>query len=231
MIDKDWGVYDGREFLEQLEASLSAPRARFMGNRIIRHALAGTMTRELYIALLRETYHFVKHTPTYILTAAARLEGRDDRLRRRFIKHAQEEIGHDRWALEDLAALGQDPDEVRASIPLPHTSALVAYQLYTIEHVNPKGLLGLEYAMEGSTAQSAGPLVARMKQILDLPDAAVQFFTRHAQVDVHHAEENGRTIVEHVRTLEDRIAVMRNARDSYILYGALYDGICDAMGV
>ena len=220
---------EGQQFLKALEDSLMGPRMVFMSNRLIQHVIAGTFTRELYIGLLRETWHFVRNTPTFILTAAARLEPGDEALRSRFIRHAREETGHDRWALDDLQALGVDPEEVRRSIPLPHTSALVAYQFYTIEHLNPKGLLGLEYALEGSTARSGGALVARAQQLLQLPDDAVRFFSRHALADRDHAEADAQTIARFVRTEADRAAVVRNARDSYVLYAALYNGVCDAL--
>lgn len=225
------GDLEGQAYLEGLNRFLEKPRRRFMSNRLIRHVVQGTLTRELYAAQLVETWHFVRFTPTYILTAASRLVEGHDALRKRFLKHAREELGHDQWALSDLEALGVDVEQVKRSMPLPNTAALVAYQLHTVEKGNPVGLLGLEYAMEGSTAESAGPLIARIKQLLGLEDQALRFFSRHAEVDAHHAEENTATLLELVRTREDRMAVARNARDSYILYAALYDGICDALGV
>lgn len=218
-------------FLACLEQTLRSPRARFLNNRLIRHIAAGTITRELYIQQLLETWHFVKHTPSYITSAASRLPDGYEVLKRRFVQHAREELGHDQWVLEDLASLGITAAEVRSSTPLPHTSGLVAYQFYTVERLNPVGLLGLEYALEGSTASSAGGLVARLQQVLSLPDESLQFFKRHVAVDVHHQAENVQTLSSLVRAPQDRLAVLRNARDSYELYAMMYDGICDHLGV
>lgn len=217
-------------FLACLEQTLQAPRARFLGNRLLRHIGTGTITRALYTQQLIETWHFVKHTPSYITSAASRLPDGNDALKKRFVQHAREELGHDQWVLEDLAHLGISAERVRASTPLPHTSALVAYQFYTVERLNPVGLLGLEYALEGSTASSAGALVARLQQVLSLPDNTLQFFKRHVAVDAHHQEENVQTLLSLVRTPHDRLAVLRNARDSYELYAAMYDGVCNAVG-
>lgn len=220
---------DVTTFLQVLEEVLEKPRAQFLNNRLIQHVKDGTFTRALYVQQLQETFHFVRHTPSYIMTAASRLGERNASLQKRFLRHAQEELGHDQWALQDLAALGVNAESVRYSTPLPHTSALIAYQFYSVEHVNPVGLLGLEYAMEGSTAESAGPLIQRIQALLQIPDEALTFFRRHVQVDAHHAKENVITLAELVTRGEDRAAVLRNARDSYILYAALYDGICSAV--
>lgn len=222
---------DPEAYMAALEDCLAGPRTAFLQNRLIRHLHLGTFTRELYIQQLKETFHFVRHTPTYILMAAARVGLRLPALQKRFIRHAQEEVGHDRWALEDLQALGVDVSTIPQEAPLPHTTALVAYQMHTVAHGNPVGLLGLEYAMEGSTAESAGPLITRIQALLQLPDSALNFFRRHVQVDAHHARENSLALVELVHSGEDRLAVMHNARDSYILYASLYDGICDQLGM
>lgn len=217
------------DFLSTLDRSLEAPRRRFLHSRLLRHVMAGTMSRELYAALLRETWHFVRHTPGHLRLAAARLG--DDAMKAIFLHHAEEETGHDMWALADLEELGVDPEEVRQSVPLPHTTALVAYQHYTVTRLHPKALLGLEYAMEGLTAQAGGSAVERLKTSLSLPDRALRFFSGHAELDCTHAQDDADVIRRHIITPEEQRAVLRNARDSVVLYTSLYDGICDHLGV
>ena len=220
-------------FIHALEEALVAPRQRFMGSRLIQHVMGGTVTLPLYKALLRETYHFVNRTPVHLRLAAARMDsaGEEGQLRERFLRHAKEESGHDLWALRDLEALGEDIEAVKASDPLPFTAALIAYEHYTVTQQNPKSILGLEFAMEGLTAKAGGAAVQAIQAKLGIPDNAVTFFLKHAQLDAHHVEDDIKVISRFIDSESDRKDVLRNAVDSTILYGAMYDGICDSVGL
>lgn len=220
-------------FIQALEEALVAPRQKFMGGKLIRHVMGGTVTLPLYKALLKETYHFVRHTPIHLRLAAARMssEGEEGQLRERFLRHAKEESGHDLWALRDLEALGEDISAVKASHPLPFTAALIAYEHYTVSQQNPKSILGLEFAMEGLTAKAGGAAVQAIQAKLGIPDNAVTFFLKHAQLDAHHIEDDIKVISRFIDTEADRADVLRNAVDSTILYAAMYDGLCESVGL
>lgn len=219
------------DYIARLDGALKRPRGIFLSNRLFAAMAAGRVTLAAYKMLLRETYHFVKFTVPHLELAAERIRGLDLELAEIFYHHAKEELGHDRWALEDLAALGEDPAATRRSDPLPHTAALVAYQYDTIVRGNPKAILGLEYAMEGVTAESGGQGIAFLKKALTLPDNALRFFTRHVTVDAGHVESDRDIITRFILTPVDQAAVLRNAGDSLILYGAMYDGICAETGL
>ena len=220
-----------RPFLGRLDEALEEPRARFLGNRLVRAIDSGRATRGLYLGLLQETYHFVRHTPIHLRMAAQGLRGGDRGLRDRFLRHAYEEAGHDLWALEDLEVLGVDPDTVRDSVPLAQTTALIAYQFFTVTSLDPKAILGLEYAMEGVTAQAAGDAMRKLQDTLDLPVEAMRFFSRHAMLDAAHVVDDARIIERYVRTPAEERAVVRNARDSLELYAAVYDAVCERAGL
>jgi pyrroloquinoline quinone (PQQ) biosynthesis protein C len=212
-----------RTVIEDLEAALAQPRRRLLGCELVQRFLRGDLTEEHYIRFLQETWHFVQHTPTHLQIAAGRLEGP---MRSRFLHHAAEETGHDRWALADLAALGVDTAAVVRSTPLPETRRLIAYQRHTAESLEPLALLGLEYGMEGFTAQSGGAALEGLARGLALPPEATRFLRRHARLDVHHVDEDVDAIERFVRTQAQRAAVVTNARVSMMLYAGVYDGIC-----
>ena len=131
--------------IEELEAALEVPRQRLMSCELVQRFLTGNITQQHYILFLWETWHFVRFTPEHLRIAAARMP--EGALRERFLSHARGEEGHDRWALQDLTALGVDVAMVTGSQPLPATARLIAYERCTAEVMEPMALLGLEYGL------------------------------------------------------------------------------------
>lgn len=218
--------------IDELEQALEWPRRRLMRCELVQRFLGGTLTEQHYILFLWETWHFVQHTPRHLLMAAERMP--EGAMAERFRRHALEEVGHDRWALEDLSALGVCADRVQSSTPLPETLRLIAYQRHTAAALEPMALLGLEYGMEGFTAKAGGAAVDGLNRSLGLPPEATRFLRRHAQLDVRHLDEDIAAIERFVQTPAQRAAVVTNARASMLLYAAVYDSICrvaDEMGV
>jgi len=218
--------------IDELEEALAWPRRRLMGCELVQRFLGGTLTEQHYILFLWETWHFVRHTPRHLLMAAERMPAGP--MRARFEHHAAEETGHDQWALDDLAALGVCPAQVQASTPLPETLQLIAYQRHTASALDPLALLGLEYGMEGFTANAGGAAMDGLTRSLGLPAEATRFLSRHAKLDVHHLDEDIAALERFVQTPAQRAAVIANARSSMLLYAAVYDSICrvaDEMGV
>jgi pyrroloquinoline quinone (PQQ) biosynthesis protein C len=218
--------------IDELEDALVVPRQRLMGCELVQRFMTGTLKREHYILFLWETFHFVRFTPIHLRLAAARMPAGP--LQERFLRHAKEEGGHDHWALQDLAAMGVNVTMVEESLPLPATIGLIAYERYTATKLEPMALLGLEYGMEGFTANAGGQALAALEQSLALGPDATRFLRRHAELDAHHVEEDVEALCAFVETPAQRAAVIRNAKESMLRYASMYDGICQAareMGV
>src|SRR5205807_7707269 len=64
--------------------------------------------------------------------------------------HIPEELGHDDWLLDYIAALGGDPDEVRRRLPSASAASANGAQLWWIEHAHPVALLGHAEVLECS---------------------------------------------------------------------------------
>ena len=74
----------------------------------------GTATKELYVAFLQETWHYVRFTSGTLLLAGEAEQARRAQLAvGRADREGEEEKGHDLWALADLAALGVGERQVR----------------------------------------------------------------------------------------------------------------------
>lgn len=102
-------------------------------------------------------------------------------------KHIREEQGHDEWVREDLAAIGQDPDEPLRRLPSPAVANLVGAQYYWIRHYHPLCLLGHIAVLEGHPPPRgfAATLAART----GYPQAGFRTLERHAALDVRHRDE------------------------------------------
>ena len=213
------------DFFARLEAEVAPARRLFLARPLTQKLLNGKVPLEAYKGYLRETFHFVRHTPRFLAAAASRFPYHLEGVRRRFLKHATEEFGHERLALKDLETLGVDPEEVKASEPLVGTTALVAFHYYMAERVNPVGLLGTIYTLEGLGQTEGGRACQAIQRGLGLPAAAVTFLSVHAEGDVKHMEEARKTIVENVESEADIRAIIYSSIAAFRLYGVMFDEI------
>jgi heme oxygenase-like protein len=101
--------------------------------------------------------------------------------------HLPEERGHDQWLLDDIAALGGDPDEVRRRMPSPAAASANGAQVWWIDHGHPVCFLGHAEVMEGWPADPA--VLDEFQQRTGLPDDGLRFFRRHALIDLRHRDE------------------------------------------
>ncbi len=134
-------------FYEQLAAMTAEARFGMAQIPIIRRALAGEVSREDYLAFLGQAYHHVKHTVPLLMACGSRLPDRLDWLREAVAEYIEEELGHERWILDDITAAGGDAEAVRMAAPLPATELMVAYAYDTIQRVNPAGFFGMVYVL------------------------------------------------------------------------------------
>jgi pyrroloquinoline quinone (PQQ) biosynthesis protein C len=213
------------DFFERIDAATAPAREKLRATRLGRAMLTATIPLEAYKGYLRETYHFVRHTPRFLAAAASRFDYHLEGVRKRFLAHATEEFGHERLALKDLETLGVDPAAVRASEPLIATSALVAFHYYMAEHVNPVGLFGTIYTLEGLGQSEGAQVCPAIRRALDLPAGAVTFLSSHAELDVAHLAEARKAIAEHVRAPEDARAIIYASRAAFELYAFMFDQI------
>ena len=113
-------------------------------------------------------------------------------LARYLVRHRREEMGHDIWVREDLAAIGQDPDELLSAMPGPAVANLVGAQYYWIRHHHPIALLGHIAVLEGypPSPELAGVLQART----GYPAEGFRTLRRHTVLDVRHRDELMQTV-------------------------------------
>jgi hypothetical protein len=105
---------------------------------------------------------------------------------RYLFEHADEEKGHDAWALADLEVLGMPAEEVRRRIPSATVANLVGSQYYWMNHFHPVAYLS--YIAVSEAPPSIEYLEEKVRTS-GLPRDAFRTWFFHGQLDHGHVRE------------------------------------------
>jgi len=211
-------------FHEQLARATTPDREFLLSAPVIQRALAGDVTRELYVAFLTQAYHHVRHTVPLLMAVGARVPARHAWLRDAILHYLEEETGHDEWILNDIERAGGDRLAAATSEPAAATEAMVAYAYDTVMRRNPLGFFGMVHVLEGTSVALALNAAGRIQQALSLPVNAFTYLRSHGELDKEHINDLA-GILERFTGHDDRQAVIRCARGIYWLYGQMFRGL------
>ncbi|WP_437735267.1 iron-containing redox enzyme family protein [Sorangium sp. So ce1335] len=230
-----------QDWIAALDREVAALLLRLDADPAARRLVDGAATAAEYAAFLEQIYHYVRWTRPLCARAGARLaarcagapgeagapgdaEGRGV-LAALLLRKAEEESGHERWALEDLAALGRDPQAVMRAEPAPATRAYIAWSRYTAEAGAPEAFLGTAYVLEALSARRAGDVAARLVARARIPGVAgaVRFVQGHADADQGHVRELA-ALLATIACPEAREAILLSARITRTLYPDMIAG-------
>ena len=207
-------------FYETLAAQTAAERDYLLGAPIVAACLRGEVSHRSYLAFLGQAYHHVRHTTPLLMTLGGRLPERLSWLRRAVAEYIEEEIGHEEWILNDIAAASGDADAVRQSRPDLPAELMVAYAYDLIQRGNPAGFFGMVFVLEGTSVALALTAADRIQQALALPDAAFSYLRSHGTLDQEHTRHLADLLDQ--MTPDDQAEVLRAARVFYKLYGDVF---------
>jgi len=173
---------------DQLASATQADRVLLQSAPVIRRALAGNVTRELYLAFLAQAYHHVRHTVPLLMGVGVRLTARHHWLQKKLVHYLEEEVGHDEWILNDIDAAGGDANQVRESAPAVETDAMVAYAYDTVMRRQPTGFFGMVFVLEGTSVALALHAASSIQHALALPDRAFSYLRSHGTLDRNHPD-------------------------------------------
>lgn len=207
-------------FYEQLQAETQAERDYLIQSAIIQDALNGRLSLQQYVAFLNQAYHHVKHTTPLLMATGSRLGADKEWLREAIAEYIEEELGHQEWVLNDIAACGYDANRARRSHPDAATELMVAYAYHQIDRVNPVAFFGMVQVLEGTSVALATTAADVIKQSLQLPDAAFSYLTSHGSLDQDHIV----FFADLVNRLsaDDQACVLAAAKMFYRLYAAIF---------
>ena len=203
------------KFFEKLQLETTDARTGLLAAPIISCSLTGNITREDYVAFLTEAYHHVKHTVPLLMSAGARLPEEKEWLREAIAEYIEEELGHQEWILNDIAACGVDKEAVRSSQCAPETELMVAYAYDMINRVNPVGFFGMVHVLEGTSVTTADIAADGIQAALGLPDTAFSY------LDQSHVAFFEGLMNRLDNELEQKL-IIHSAKQFYKLYGDIF---------
>jgi pyrroloquinoline quinone (PQQ) biosynthesis protein C len=215
---------------EQLQRDTAAEREFLIGAPVIQGALAGQISRGLYVDFLTQAYHHVRHTVPLLMAVGARLPERHEWLREAVLHYLEEEAGHEQWILNDIAHAGGDRAHAAAAQPAVATECMVAYAYDTVARRNPLGFFGMVYVLEGTSVALALHAADRIQATLGLPSNAFSYLRSHGELDKEHVGDLA-SILEKFDAPDDRDAVIRCARGIFWLYGNMFRGLDEQRAV
>jgi pyrroloquinoline quinone (PQQ) biosynthesis protein C len=167
----------------------------------VQQILNGQPALASYKAYLTDVWHYAQHSAAVIGLAGARCVADNPMLADYLLHHAREELGHEKWALDDLAAIGVAHAAIASTRPSPSCAAMIGYEYYLAGHANPVGLFGWLYVLE-AMGEDLGPVISqRLSKALGATDH-VHFIQGHGEVDVAHTKELTQQISTHVRAAD-----------------------------
>jgi pyrroloquinoline quinone (PQQ) biosynthesis protein C len=195
------------------------------GLTAIQQVLAGEPDLALYGRYLTNVFHYACHSAEVIALAGARCARSHPDASRYLLHHAEEEMGHELWALDDLKALGIHDQAARATRPVPACAAMIAFEYYIAGRDNPVGLFGWLYVLE-AMGDDLGKRVARgLQSGLGEARRGIKFVAGHGVADHDHTADLTRVITEHITAPEDIEDVQHVADVTADLYVRMFQQI------
>lgn len=177
------GLYE--EVMDQTNAQWE----REMGRNPAFHLVnEGGWQRSMYVAYLRETCHLVRHTSLVLALASAHLNDDHRSLRSWFIEQAGDEHNHDLLCINDLRALGENPERVLRSHPKLGAWSLIT-QAYYVARYRPLAILGYVLTTESVGANYADHYADLLMTRYGYDANQVTFIRAHGGFDAKHIDD------------------------------------------
>ncbi|GJE53581.1 MULTISPECIES: iron-containing redox enzyme family protein [Methylobacterium] len=215
-------VADLRNELDRLVAGLDQEPA-------IKAFKDGSAEKDLYVAFLVQTRHYVALTAPCLEAAGRRLKelGEHPELADLFFQKADEEAGHDILVDDDLRTLGLDPEATLAAHPPGEW--ITAYNSWITAATNgrhPAAFLGSAYILEGLAVERAGKVAKALVASSNIPKIAdaVTFLDLHAEADIGHVDDLER-ILANLEDPTERDAIVMTAAATRGAYLGMLDEV------
>ncbi|MBE0438968.1 MAG: iron-containing redox enzyme family protein [Gammaproteobacteria bacterium] len=208
-------------FFEKLNTATQQARTELLSAPIISKALMGDITRDDYIAFLTEAYHHVKHTVPLLMAVGARIPEQKEWLRNAVAEYIEEELGHQEWILNDIAACGADKEAVRHGKPKLATELMIAYAYDMVNRVNPLGFFGMVHVLEGTSITTADRAASSIQRALDLPNQAFSYLRSHGALDIEHVKFF-EGLMDKIEDPKEQQLIIDSASVFYKLYGDIF---------
>lgn len=208
-------------FYQRLQNETEVERQYLMAAPIISACLEGNITLNDYVAFLQQAYHHVKHTTPLLMATGARLHESKEWLRNAVAEYIEEELGHQEWILNDIAACGFDKEKVRNSKPNLSTELMVSYAYDMINRIDPLGFFGMVNVLEGTSIKIADLAAGKIRETLDLPPEAFTYLRSHGALDQEHIKFY-EGLMNRIEDTDEQEQIIHASKAFYFLYGNIF---------
>lgn len=217
-------------FYQSLLDATTEERAYLLSAPMIQRCFSGDFTLDHYVAFLQQAYHHVKHTVPLLMAVGAELPEKKEWLREAVAEYIEEELGHQEWILNDIAACGFDKEQVRRSTPAFETEMMVAYAYDAIRRTSPLAFFGMVLVLEGTSINLAEQAAKEIATKLDLPRKAFSYLNSHGALDQEHIKfyEN---LMNKITATEEQAVIVHAAKRFYRLYGDIFRSLEQPHGI
>jgi len=156
----------------------------------LRSMLSGNYSKASYTEFILQLYPIVSNFCPLMAAAAGRCADCHSSLRHYLYEHIQEERGHESMVLTDLDQLGYPSGDVPKQRPSSAVQAMLAYNYYAIDRIDPHSVLGMIYVLELTSAGYGAKVAKSVAQAIDHPiERGFTFLQSHASLDDDHLAE------------------------------------------
>ena len=208
-------------FFETLVMSTVKEREYLLSAPIIAACQREEITLPRYVAFLTEAYYHVRETIPLLMACGSRLGPKHRWLQDAITEYIEEERGHDRWILSDIAASGADAVAVEQGMPRLATELMVSYAWDSVLRKNPVSFFGMVLVLEGTSVNLATPMGQLIQHKLGLPEKAMSYLYSHGSLDQEHIQFF-RKLMDQLTDADDQAAVIHMARVMFRLYGDMF---------
>jgi len=213
-------------FFQQLVDATAPEKQTLLSAPIINKTLSGDIDTKDYIRFLTEAFHHVKHTVRLLMATGAALPEDMEWLRLAIAEYIEEELGHEEWILNDLAACGADKEAIRHGQPDQTTELMVAYAYDMIHRVNPLGFFGMVHVLEGTSITMADQIAESIQKVTSLPDGAFTYLRSHGALDQEHVKFF-EALMDRITDDDSQAQIIHCAKVFYHLYGNIFRQLTD----
>ena len=207
-------------FYDRLITETEKERIGFTSVPLIREAVRSGASRELYVDFLTQAYHHVKHTFPQLAFAATRTS--DETYQDALVEYMEEERGHEKWILADIAAMGGDAQAVKDGASGIACQVMVGYTYYAIEWISPYAMLGSVHVLEGMSTLLADKAADAIQRSLGSSyKEGFSYLRSHGALDIEHVAFF-KTLVNGLTDTGTQKIVIDASKVFYRLYGDIY---------
>ena len=207
---------------DRIISETAAEREAFANLPLIQHIISEGMPRDAYLGFLEQLYHVVWHFCPTMAAAASRCGDERRTLRYALYHNIEDEKGHEDWVLNDIEAMGGDREAVRNGSAAAPIQAMIGFNYYAAERLNPTAILGMVHVLEEIAVGFASRAAQRIAERLGEPGPkGFTFLSSHGEMDQDHVAQF-KDLAQSLENRADQDAIINAAKVNYAMFGALF---------